>query len=116
MLGDVQPTDLAGVLFAVVAVAAGWGAIRRTRDLRRASALIARQRTAEAAQAARTEAERDDDRILHDLLSSGVLRLDNGLHITEANAAAHALLGRQAGSLIGRTLLEAFLDRGVEGI
>ena len=116
MLDHVQPTDVAGVLFAVVAIGAGWFAIRRSRDLRRASALIARQRVVEAEHETAWEAQRADDRVLHDLLGSGVLRLDASLHITDANAAAHSLLGRPPGSLVGRTLLEAFLDRQVEGI
>ena len=116
MLDGVQPTDLAGMLFAVIAIAAAWYAIRRGRDLRRATALIARQRATDAEHTATREAERTDDRVLHDLLTAGVLRLDATLHITDGNAAAHVLLGRAPGSLAGRTLLEAFLDRGVEGI
>ena len=47
---------------------------------------------------------------------SGVLRVDPGLRITEASPRSHELLGRSAGSLVGRSLMEAFLDPGVETI
>jgi two-component system phosphate regulon sensor histidine kinase PhoR len=42
--------------------------------------------------------------------------VDRGLQIVAANGAAHTFLGRPPGALIGRTLIEAFLDVQVEGI
>jgi two-component system phosphate regulon sensor histidine kinase PhoR len=61
-------------------------------------------------------ADRHDHDLLIDALAQGILSVDRGLRIVGANSAAHAFLGRQAGSLIGRTLIEAFLDVQVEGI
>ena len=51
-----------------------------------------------------------------DSLSQGVLVVDDRSRITQANAAAHALLGSAPGTLVGRTLIEAFLDTQVETI
>jgi two-component system phosphate regulon sensor histidine kinase PhoR len=49
-------------------------------------------------------------------LAQGVLVVGDGLRITSANPAAHVLLDRAAGTLVGRTLMEVFLDTGVEAI
>ena len=49
-----------------------------------------------------------------DIVGPGVLRLDRDLRVVEANQPAHGLLGRPAGTLPGRTVMEAFLDRTVE--
>ena len=46
----------------------------------------------------------------------GIVRLDDTLVVDIANAAAHAFLGRPAGSLVGRTAIEAFIDPSIEGI
>jgi two-component system phosphate regulon sensor histidine kinase PhoR len=112
----VEPPVIASLVLAVIAIVAGWFAIRRTRDLRRAIALIGRIRAEDAREAESRDAERADDQSLHDLLSSGVLRVDDGMRITDANAPAHALLSRAPGTLVGRTLMEAFLDPRVEGL
>ncbi len=61
-------------------------------------------------------ADRHDHDLLIETLAQGVLSVDRGLRIIGANGAAHAFLGRQPGALIGRTLIEAFLDAHVEGI
>jgi two-component system, OmpR family, phosphate regulon sensor histidine kinase PhoR len=61
------------------------------------------------------EDRRDRDALV-DSLGQGVLLLDERLRITQANAAAHALLAIAPGSLIGRTVMEAFLDTQVEAI
>jgi two-component system phosphate regulon sensor histidine kinase PhoR len=53
---------------------------------------------------------------LADLMGVGILRLDNGLHVELANAAAHILLGRSPGSVVGRSALEAFVDPRIEEI
>ena len=45
-----------------------------------------------------------------------MLRVDPGLRVTAANAAAHALLGRPPGTLVGRSVMEAFLDASVESM
>jgi two-component system phosphate regulon sensor histidine kinase PhoR len=61
-------------------------------------------------------ADRRDHEMLLDALAQGVLSVDRGLRIVGANGAAHAFLGRAPGALIGRTLIEAFLDVQVEAI
>lgn len=61
-------------------------------------------------------ADRRDHDLLIEALAQGVISVDRGLRIVGANGAAHALLGRPPGALIGRTLIEAFLDVQVEAI
>jgi len=51
---------------------------------------------------------------LADLMGVGIVRLDERGTVELANAAAHILLRRPAGSLLGRTALETFLDSRVE--
>lgn len=53
---------------------------------------------------------------LADLMGVGILRLDNGLRVELANAAAHILLGRAPGSVVGRTAIEAFVDPRIEEV
>jgi two-component system phosphate regulon sensor histidine kinase PhoR len=71
-------------------------------------------------QSARIEAELAADRHDHDLLidslAQGVVSVDRGLRIVGANTTAHSFLGRAPGGLIGRTVIEAFLDAQVESI
>jgi two-component system, OmpR family, phosphate regulon sensor histidine kinase PhoR len=47
-------------------------------------------------------------------LSVGIIRLDRTLVIRSANPAAHVFAGRRAGGLVGRSLIEAFIDRRIE--
>jgi two-component system phosphate regulon sensor histidine kinase PhoR len=61
-------------------------------------------------------ADRHDHDLLIEALAQGVVSVDRGLRIVGANSAAHALLARPQGALIGRTLIEAFLDVQVEAI
>jgi two-component system, OmpR family, phosphate regulon sensor histidine kinase PhoR len=51
---------------------------------------------------------------LDDLLPVGVIRFDAARRVREANGRAHALLEIPAGRLVGRTVMEAFLDLRVE--
>jgi two-component system phosphate regulon sensor histidine kinase PhoR len=53
---------------------------------------------------------------LADLMGVGILRLDDGFRVGLANAAAHILLGRQPGTVTGRTAMEAFVDPRIEQI
>jgi two-component system phosphate regulon sensor histidine kinase PhoR len=53
---------------------------------------------------------------LADLMGVGILRLDNGRRVELANAAAHILLRRAPGSIVGRTALETFVDSRVEEV
>lgn len=61
-------------------------------------------------------ADRHDHDLLIEALAQGVVSVDPGLRIVGANGSAHVLVGRPHGTLIGRTLIEAFLDVQVEAI
>jgi two-component system phosphate regulon sensor histidine kinase PhoR len=115
-----------GSLLILVAVSAG--AIRARRVVARVRAVAGVAPDADAVGAvARLRSRNDElekelaaDRHEHDLLieamAQGVLSVDRGLRIVGANSAAHTFLGRPPGALIGRTLIEAFLDIQVESI
>lgn len=60
--------------------------------------------------------DRRDHDLLIESLAQGVVSVDGALRIVAANGAAHSLLARPPGALVGRTLIEAFLDVGVEAI
>ncbi len=49
-------------------------------------------------------------------LGSGILRVDPGMRVIAANTAAHTLLDLAPGALVGRSLMEAFLDASVESL
>ena len=51
---------------------------------------------------------------LADLMGIGVLRVDDSLRVELANPAAHVLLGRAPGSIVGRSAMEAFVDTRFE--
>ena len=61
-------------------------------------------------------ADLHDHDLLLESLSQGLITIDRDLRIVAANAAAHGFLDRQPGSLVGRTVIEAFLDAQVESI
>ena len=61
-------------------------------------------------------ADRQDHDLLLEWLPQGLITIDRDLRIVAANAAAHGFLDRQSGDLIGRTVIEAFLDAQVEMI
>ncbi len=65
---------------------------------------------------ATTEAMVDDRSAFVDAMAQGVLFVDDQLRIVWANAAAHELLGRTGASLAGHSVIEAFLDTGVEDL
>lgn len=91
-------------------------AARQRQALRNARASERRRRATEADLERRAAVGQDDLVALLEALDSGVLRVDPDLRITEANPRSHELLGRPAGSLVGRSLMEAFLDPDVETI
>jgi two-component system phosphate regulon sensor histidine kinase PhoR len=66
----------------------------------------------------RWEAEQtaQDTRYLTDLLTAGVVRLKDDLTVESANGAAHVMLERKPGSMVGRSALEAFVDARIETI
>jgi two-component system phosphate regulon sensor histidine kinase PhoR len=66
--------------------------------------------------AAELAADGHDHGLLLESLTQGVITIDSDLRIVAANAAAHGFLDRQPDSLMGRTVIEAFLDAQVETI
>jgi two-component system phosphate regulon sensor histidine kinase PhoR len=61
-------------------------------------------------------ADRRDNDLLLESLAQGVITIDREMRIVAANAAAHGFLDRPPGGLIGRSVIEAFLDAGVESL
>ena len=57
-----------------------------------------------------------DAALIVDLAGVGVVRLGPDLMITAANEAAHRLVGRRPGGMVGRSVLEAFTDHHAEEI
>jgi len=122
----VDPWFVVSIVLAVALVIFGIVAIRRGRALDRTGSALGgspsaetpvaaarlRTRLAEADQALATE--RTDAAALRDLLDAGILAIDDRLTIREANTRAHTLLDRQPGTLVGHSVMEAFLDRDVE--
>jgi two-component system phosphate regulon sensor histidine kinase PhoR len=67
---------------------------------------------------ARWQAEQTghDTGYLTELLTAGVVRLGDDLTVESANGAAHVMLERRPGSMVGRSALEAFVDARIEDI
>jgi len=104
---------LAFGLAVVVAVAGAVAAVRgRARLAAAQGEAVTRQVALVRAQAERLRS-RDE---LADALDEGVLDVDPSLHVVRANPAAHGLLRRPADSLVGRSLIEVFLDPVAEAI
>jgi two-component system phosphate regulon sensor histidine kinase PhoR len=110
------------VLLAVSAAVTA-GSRRRTADVARAAGIDPRTDPVPAIRALRDRAERSgaalaavrsEQAAFVESLSVGVLGVDPQLRIVAANGTAHALLGREPRTLVGRTILEAFLDTDVE--
>jgi two-component system phosphate regulon sensor histidine kinase PhoR len=102
---------LAIALVVVVAVAAGArGDAARARDAARRAA----DRAIEAERA--IDQARAELAHVVDLTGVGILRVDDDFRIDVANAASHALLDRAPGSMVGRSAIEAFVDRRIEDI
>ena len=57
-----------------------------------------------------------DAAILVELVGVGAVRVAPDLTVTAANEAAHRLVGRRPGAMVGRSVLEAFTDHHVEEI
>ncbi len=126
MLGGMDPWPIVAVILAIVTARAVLLARARGRELagvRRetgaskdgsVAATAGRQRAELARLGQALASDRADREVLLDLMEQGVLTIDDRRQVGSANAAAHALLGRAPGTLIGRTLMEAFLDPSVE--
>jgi len=112
----VAPIDALAVLLAIGAVIAIAVAVRRDRSLRNAEVHLERLRAEETDRVREAGSRSAEEADLRDALESGVMRVDGGMHILDANARAHRLLDRAAGTLRGRSLMEAFLDPTVEAL
>jgi two-component system, OmpR family, phosphate regulon sensor histidine kinase PhoR len=110
----VAAIDVLAVLLAIGAVIAIVVAIRRDRSLRQTQARLERLRAEEEERARRAGSRSLDEEALREALDAGVIRVDAGMRIREANRRAHEVLGRAAGTLAGKSLIEAFLDPTVE--
>jgi two-component system, OmpR family, phosphate regulon sensor histidine kinase PhoR len=110
----VAAVDILAILLAIAAAIAIGVAVRRDQSLRRTQANLERIRAEEGERARMAGTRTAEEAALRETLESGLIRLDAGLRITEANGRAHALLGRARGTLVGRSVMEAFLDPGVE--
>jgi two-component system phosphate regulon sensor histidine kinase PhoR len=102
-----------------VALVAAMLLVRRRTDelesLRRVSG--ARLAALAASEATRTAAaEQQAIESVEALLPVGVLHLDHDRRVDRANARAHALLDVRSGRLIGRSVMEAFLDPRAEAL
>ena len=76
-----------------------------------------RRLTARAREAERALDETARDRAsLIDIIGTGVVHLDEELRVDVANVAAHHLLARPPGALVGRAAIEAFIDSTIETI
>jgi two-component system phosphate regulon sensor histidine kinase PhoR len=100
----------------LLTIVVGAIAIRNGRALTRALATVRRLRAAAAHHDEEIAQGGAEQAALLQAIGSGVLRVDRNLRITVANATAHTLLGRAPGSLAGRSVMEAFLDAGVESM
>jgi two-component system phosphate regulon sensor histidine kinase PhoR len=112
----VDPLLVITLGLAAVSILVGAIAIRNGRAYNRSLAVIRRLRASAAQhdeEVARGGAEQAG---LLQALDSGVLRVDGGLRVVAANPAAHTLLGRPPGTLPGRSVMEAFLDAGIESM
>ena len=117
-----------GVALIVLLLVAATGSLRSRRLATQVRAIAGAAPTSDpisAVSALRTQngrledalaGDRHDHELLLESLAQGVVSVDPGLRIVGANNAAHAFLGRAQGGLIGRSLIEAFLDPQVEGI
>jgi len=90
----------------------------RSRDSRTNDIVASVRLEVQRADAASAELSRlrRDMTYLADVIGVGIVHLDDGLRVDLANAAAHLLLDRSRGSMIGRTAIEAFVDGRLEAI
>jgi two-component system phosphate regulon sensor histidine kinase PhoR len=93
----------------------GAAARRRTDEGDLTDRLRRLRRRAEAAEFSLEQRLRDLA-YLADLVGVGIVRLTDDLRVEVANTAAHVFLRREAGSMVGRTAIEALGDHRVEAI
>jgi two-component system phosphate regulon sensor histidine kinase PhoR len=105
------------LLAAALLVLAAWLQRRGTRqgaDGRARGDLAVRDRLAAADERAAV-ADRDAS-VLVELVGIGAVRVAPDLSVKAANEAAHRLVARRPGTMVGRSVLEAFTDHHVEAI
>jgi two-component system phosphate regulon sensor histidine kinase PhoR len=108
-----EPWAVLFVVAVIVAVVALVAAIRAGN----AATMANRQLATLAAALERAETERRESRDeLADSLDQGILDVGPTLRVQRANPAAHALTGRATGDLVGRSLIEVFLDPAAEAV
>jgi two-component system phosphate regulon sensor histidine kinase PhoR len=112
----VEPAVVVSVALAAVTLVATVVAVRRGRALDRAVASIRRLREERTTRDQAAADRAADDVALHEAIDAGLLRLDASMHVREASPRADAMLGRSPGGLVGRSIMEAFLDPAVEGL
>ncbi len=100
----------------LVAVVVAAIAIRNGRALTRTTAVVRSLRAAGARHADEIAQADAEQASLLQSIGSGILRVDPNLRVIAANPAAHTLLDRAPGTLVGRSLMEAFLDATVESM
>ena len=109
---DVEPLTLIVLLGPGLALAAALLVIRRRDD--QIDALVTETAAARASARVGADLSRDAETDpADDLLPVGVLRVVDG-RVARANAPAHGLLGIAPGRLVGRTVMETFLDARIE--
>lgn len=113
ILDAMDGVSLVTVIGLVVALAAALLVIRRRTSERDALAgdLIASRPASPPAPAPPASAQDS----IEDLLPVGILRIAGG-RVTTANARAHVLLGITPGRLVGRTVMETFVDTRIEAL
>jgi two-component system phosphate regulon sensor histidine kinase PhoR len=112
----VDPWIIISLGLTVVTIVVAAVAVRKSRELTRSSAAARRLRAEVEQQADEIAQAGAEQASLLQALGSGIVRVDHGLRVIAANGAAHALLGRAPDTLVGRSLMEAFLDASVESM
>ena len=129
---DAHVMDITEILFiAGLAVLLGWVgavAISRGRTLERLEDATGAATSEDVEREVRRAIERADEarwlasqtgqdtHYMTEILSDGVVRLRDDLTVAFANGAAHLILDRRPGSMVGRSALEAFVDTRIEDI
>ncbi|HET7180757.1 MAG TPA: ATP-binding protein [Candidatus Limnocylindrales bacterium] len=101
---------------AEIAAPLGAGALRRGTDEADLTDRLRRLRRRTESAEFGLEQRLRDLAYLADLVGVGIVRLTDDLRVEVANTAAHVFLRREAGSIIGRTAIEALGDHRVEAI
>jgi len=99
---------------AVIGAVAAVVVARRSMAGSDAAVRVAAVRSAELQDARAERRQSRDD--LADALEDGLLDVDRSLHVRRANPAAATLLGRPLDAIVGRSLIQVFLDPAAEAI